>query len=78
MTNMFRPDWDPFDHIQYLDMTVIKLSEELEEMSALLAQQSKYLEILTFNYRHQAHELQQQRMYIQLLDQRINQLELLK
>lgn len=72
---MFNNNYDPFDHIQYLDMTVIKIAEQMEELSSLLAQQSRHIEILTFNYKHQAHELQQQRIYIQLLDQRINQLE---
>jgi len=78
MSDMFDPDWDPITKIQELEGTVLVLCEQFEEMSALLAQQSKYIEILAFNYRHQAHELGQQRMYIQLMDQRINQLENLR
>ena len=75
---MFDSDYDPYAKIEYLDTTVLKITEHLEEMSLLLANQSRHLEILTYNYRHQAHELGQQKMYIQLLDQRINQLENLK
>ena len=75
---MFDREYDPYAKIEYLDTTVLKITEHLEEMSALLANQSRHLEILTYNYRHQAHELGQQKMYIQLLDQRINQLENLK
>jgi hypothetical protein len=75
---MFDREYDPYAKIEYLDTTVLKITEHLEEMSLLFANQSRHLEILTYNYRHQAHELGQQKMYIQLLDQRINQLENLK
>ena len=75
---MFDDNYDPFDHIQHLDQTMLKISKNMEQIAVLLNEQSQYLEILSINYRHQASELVQQKLYIQLLDQRINQLELLK
>ena len=78
MTDIFQPDYDPFDHIQHLDETMAKVTKNMEQIAGLLNEQSRYLEILTINYRQQASELGQQRLYIQLLDQRINQLENLK
>lgn len=75
---MFDPDFDPLAKIDDLDARLLEVIGNMEEMSLLLRNQSRHLEILTYNYRHQAHELGQHKMYIQLLDQRINQLENLK
>ena len=72
---MFEDNYNAFDHIQHLDQTMAKTTKNMEQIAGLLNEQSRYLEILTINYRQQASELGQQRLYIQLLDQRINQLE---
>ena len=72
---MFDENYNAFDHIQYLDQTMVKISEHMEQIAELLNEQAQHLEVLSINYRHQASELKQQRLYIQLLDQRINQLE---
>ena len=47
MTNMFRPDWDPFDHIQYLDMMTMSLSETLEKCAEQQAQTAWMVERLS-------------------------------
>ena len=78
MNKMFDDNYNAFDHIQHLDETMAKVTKNMEQIAGLLNEQSRYLEILTINYRQQASELGQQRLYIQLLDQRINQLENLK
>jgi len=78
MSDMFDDTYNPYDHIQHLDETMLKVTKNMEQIAGLLNEQSRHLEILSINYRHQAHELGQQKMYIQLLDQRINQLENLK
>lgn len=47
MTNMFRPDWDPFDHIQYLDMMLISTTETVEKLAEQQAQTAWMVEQLT-------------------------------
>ena len=47
MTNMFRPEWDPFDHIQYLDMMTMSMSETLEQLAEQQAQTAWMVERLT-------------------------------
>ena len=47
MTNMFRPDWDPFDHIQYLDMIVMSTTETMEKLAEQQAQTAWMVERLS-------------------------------
>lgn len=47
MSNMFRPDWDPFDHIQYLDMMLISTTETVEKLAEQQAQTAWMVEQLT-------------------------------
>lgn len=72
---MFDDNYNAFDHIQHLDETMLKVTKNMEQIAGLLNEQAQHLEMLSINYRQQLHELGQQRLYIQLLDQRINQLE---
>lgn len=47
MSNMFRPDWDPFDHIQYLDMMLISTTETVEKLAEQQAQTAWMVEQLS-------------------------------
>ena len=34
--SLMRPDWDPYDHIQYLDMMSIRQAEQIEDLTEKL------------------------------------------
>lgn len=75
---MFNSDFDPLERLNTLQEQQQSMAANMEQISLLLRNQTRYLEMLTTNYKQQAYELGQQRLYIQLLDQRIHELEKLK